>query len=90
MFLLKSLENKLISILIIIYLYYFYYFSFIDMEVEVDMFYNFRNIEFFESLYVILIFLKNDDFYVYLNIWEIDGISERKKKYYVIKNILFY
>ncbi|HAA5982727.1 TPA_asm: hypothetical protein GGA34_12525 [Listeria monocytogenes] len=79
----KSLENKLISILITIYPYYF---SFIDTEAEVDMFHNPRNIEPLESPYATLILPKNDDFHVYLNTWEIDGISERKKKHYVIKN----
>ncbi|HAK1315117.1 TPA: hypothetical protein H1121_003167 [Listeria monocytogenes] len=82
----KSLENKLISILITIYSYYPYYFSFIDTEAEVDMFHNPRNIEPLESPYATLILPKNDDFHVYLNTWEIDGISERKKKNYVIKN----
>ncbi|EEO5847341.1 hypothetical protein G6083_002929, partial [Listeria monocytogenes] len=82
----KSLENKLISILITIYSYYPYYFSFIDTEAEVDMFHNPRNIEPLESPYATLILPKNDDFHVYLNTWEIDGISERKKKHYVIKN----
>ncbi|EAG8945212.1 hypothetical protein C6S58_14675, partial [Listeria monocytogenes] len=63
-----------------------YYFSFIDTEAEVDMFHNPRNIEPLESPYATLILPKNDDFHVYLNTWEIDGISERKKKHYVIKN----
>ncbi|MBC6137054.1 hypothetical protein HCA34_03280 [Listeria innocua] len=84
----KSLENKLINILITIYSYYPYYFSFIDTEAEVDMFHNPGNIEPFESPYATLILPKNDDFHVYLNTWEIDGISERKKKHYVIKNTL--
>ncbi|ECB9673115.1 hypothetical protein IOO79_001262 [Listeria monocytogenes] len=86
MFSAKSLENKLISILITIYSYYPYYFSFIDTEAEVDMFHNPGNIEPLESPYATLILPKNDDFHVYLNTWEIDGISERKKKHYVIKN----
>ncbi|HBM3607271.1 TPA: hypothetical protein LWK63_000207 [Listeria innocua] len=86
MFPAKSLENKLISILITIYSYYPYYFSFIDTEAEVDMFHNPRNIEPLESPYATLILPKNDDFHVYLNTWEIDGISERKKEHYVIKN----
>ncbi|EED2263737.1 hypothetical protein LHM76_002373 [Listeria monocytogenes] len=86
MFSAKSLENKLINILITIYSYYPYYFSFIDTEAEVDMFHNSGNIEPLESPYATLILPKNNDFHVYLNTWEIDGISERKKKHYVIKN----
>ncbi|MBC1393057.1 Imm64 family immunity protein [Listeria innocua] len=86
MFSAKSLENKLINILITIYSYFPYYFSFIDTEAEVDMFHNPGNIEPLESPYATLILPKNDDFHVYLNTWEIDGISERKKKHYVIKN----
>ncbi|MBC1488903.1 Imm64 family immunity protein [Listeria immobilis] len=85
----KSLENNLISILITIYSCYPYYFSFIDTEAEVDMFNNPMNIEPFESPYATLILPKNNDLHVYLNTWGIDGISEREKKNYVIKNIPF-
>ncbi|MBC1801550.1 Imm64 family immunity protein [Listeria booriae] len=81
----QQLEKHIISILMAIYSCYPYYFSFVDTEAEVDMFGTPTNINASENPYATLIVPDNDGFHVYLNLWEIDGMTERKKQAYIEK-----
>ncbi|EUJ42282.1 Imm64 family immunity protein [Paenilisteria rocourtiae] len=76
----QSLEGNIISVLMAIHSCYPYYFSFVDTEAEVDMFDEPTNIDPLESPYAAIVIPNNNDFHIYLNSWEIDGMTGRDKK----------
>lgn len=85
----QSLEGNIISILMAIHSCYPYYFGFVDTEAEVDMFDEPTSIDPSESPYAAIVIPNNNDFHIYLNSWEIDGMTNRDKKYWVKRKTSF-